>query len=64
MSAGIMTRLAFSMPPFTPRATMMNVTAANSSMKATETGPLATNVMKFVPPSASCAAMPAAYANT
>ena len=33
MSAGIMNRFAFSMPPFTPRPTMTNTMAMNTSIQ-------------------------------
>ena len=52
ISAGIMMRFAFSMPPFTPRATVRNVTARNTSMKLTLCGPFAMKDEKYVPPSA------------
>ena len=59
ISAGIKMRFAFSMPPFTPRATMMNAAAMKISMKIELSTPSVIKLEKNVPPSA-IAAGPAA----
>ncbi len=52
ISAGIMMRFAFSMPPFTPRATIRNTAAMKMSMNSELSAPLAMKPVKNAPPSA------------
>ena len=53
MSAGIMTRFAFSMPPFTPSDTTMNTMAMNRSIHRKLSVLLEIKPVKKSPPSAS-----------
>ena len=62
MSAGIMTRFAFSMPLFTPMATTRYVMAMNTSMKMVLLTPSAMKLEKYAPPSASVAGPSVMYA--
>ena len=55
MSAGIMTRFAFSMPPFTPSDTTKNTMAMNKSIHRKLSVLLVMKPEKKSPPSASAA---------
>ena len=55
MSAGIMIKLAFSMPPFTPSDTTMNTIAMNKSIQRKLSVLLVMKPVKKPPSSASAA---------
>ncbi len=55
MSAGIMNRFAFSMPPFTPSDTTANTMAMNTSIHRKLSTSLVMKPVKKLPPSAKAA---------
>jgi len=55
MSAGIMTRFAFSIPLLTPMPTTRYVMAMKMSMNSMLSGVFAMKLLKYVPPSANAA---------